>query len=127
MVTAKFNHQAGILETTLTGDVPLKEIVDYIIATKENISYPRTLKIMTDASKAKFIFSVGDLETIVEENNKSLKEYDFIIDAIIVTAPQTTALSVLYQELGKNEKYKFNVFSTKAGAREWLGKFQVNM
>jgi hypothetical protein len=123
MVTSKFNHQTGILETTFAGEVSLKEIVDYIVATKENTSYPGKLKIITDASKAKFIFQASDLKTIVEENNKSLKKYDVIIDAIIVTVPQTTALSVLYRELAKNKKYKFNVFSTKEAAIRWLENF----
>ena len=123
MVIVKFNHQTGILETKFSGEIYLKEIIDYIISTKENDSYPRILKIKTDASTANFKFSIDDLEKIITENNKSLVMYNFIIDAIIVNNPQTTAISLLYQELEKNIKYKFNVFSTDEAAESWLRKY----
>ena len=120
MVNTIFNRQTGILESKFTEDVTLVEIVDYIISTKENKIYPRILKIKTNASKANFIFSINDLEKIVIENTKSLEKYDLIIDAIIVDNPKTTAISILYQELEKNNKYRFNIFSTDKGASEWL-------
>lgn len=123
MVTSNFNPQTQILESEFTGEVTLSEIVNYIVSTKENKSLPRILKINTDARKANFNFSIHDLETIILENNKSLEKYDSIIDAIIVDNPQTTAISMLYQELEKNEKYHFNIFSTVEGASKWLANF----
>ena len=44
MIKAEFNHQTGVLVTKFEGDVTLKEIVDYIVATKNNKSYPRIFK-----------------------------------------------------------------------------------
>jgi hypothetical protein len=123
MVTYEFNHQTRILEAKFVGEVYLNEIIDYIIYTKENTSYPRLLKIITDANNANFNFSVDDLETIITENEKSLEKYDYIIDAIITEDPQVTAISMLYQELEKNEKYKFNIFSTKEAALKWLDNY----
>jgi phosphoketolase len=123
MVNSKFNQQTGILESEFTEDVTLTEIVDYIVSTKENIIYPRLLKIKTNATNANFKFSIDDLETIVIENDKSLEKYDFIIDAIIVDNPKTTVISMLYQELEKNDKYRFNVFSTDEGASNWLENY----
>jgi uncharacterized alpha/beta hydrolase family protein len=123
MVTSEFNSQTGILEAKFVGEVYLSEIIDYIIYTKENTSYPRLLKIITVASNANFNFSVDDLGAIITENEKSLEKYDYIIDAIITENPQVTAISMLYQELEKNKKYKFNIFSTKEAALKWLGNF----
>lgn len=120
MVYTKFNFQTGVLESMFSGEIYLKEITDYIIATKENTSYPRKLKIITDARNAHFNFLPKDLETIIYENNRSLEKYDFIVDAIIVKSPQTTAISMLYKELTKNKKYKFNIFSTREAAFEWI-------
>ena len=120
MVLTNFNHQTGILDSKFEGDVTLKEIVDYIVATKENKSYPRLLKILTDATKANMNFSASDLSVIVNENNKSIEKYNFIIDAIVIESPKETALSFLYQEIAKNKKYKFQVFSTREAAKEWL-------
>jgi hypothetical protein len=120
MVTSEFNHKTGILESKFIGEVYLKEIIDYIISTKENNSYPRILKIITDASNANFNFEIDDLGKIITENDKSLEKYNHIIDAIIVTDPKNTAISILYQKLEINDKYTFDIFSTKNAASNWL-------
>lgn len=123
MVTTTFNNQNKILEAQFKGDVYLKEIIDYINATKTNSSYPRKLKILTDAKRANFKFNSSDLNAIVLANNQSLENYQAIIDAIIISAPKAAALTVLYQELSKNKKYHFNVFSTHKAALNWLALF----
>lgn len=123
MITYLFNKKLGLLETKFEGDVILSEVVDYIIYTKENKTYPRKLKIITDATTANFNFSRSDINVILEENFKSLEKYDFIIDAMISENPKNTALSMLYKELVKTNKYEFNVFSTKSAALSWLEKF----
>tara|TARA_R110000868_G_scaffold72314_8_gene210962 strand:- start:208 stop:579 length:372 start_codon:yes stop_codon:yes gene_type:complete len=123
MVISKFNEQTKILESHFKNNIHLKDVLDYIIATKENTSYPRTLKILTNAKHASFKFSFNDLNAIISENNKSLEKYDAIIDAIIIDSPETAALTVLYQELAKNKKYHFDVFSTEEAALIWLETF----
>ncbi|MFD1293807.1 hypothetical protein ACFQ5N_08170 [Lutibacter holmesii] len=123
MIISNFNKQTKILETEFTVDVSLNEIINYIIATKKNKTYPRLLKIKTNATTANFTFSIDDLEKIVIENRKSLEKYDFIIDAIIVEDPKTTVISMLYKELEKNKKYKFNIFSTEKAATMWLKEY----
>lgn len=123
MVTAKFNQQTNILESKFEGNVTLAEVVNYIIATKDNKTYPRKLKILTDSIDAVFNFSIEDLEIIVEENIKSLEKYDLIIDAIIIDDPKNTVLSMLYLELAKSNKYKFEIFATKSAALDWLNNY----
>ncbi len=123
MIVSEFNSETGILESKFIGEVYLKEIIDYIISTKENNSYPRLLKIITDANHANFNFSINDLEEIIIENEKSLEKYDGIIDAIIVDNPKNTAISMFYKELKINDKYKFEIFSTKEAALDWLKNY----
>ncbi|RLD66422.1 MAG: hypothetical protein DRI95_06780 [Bacteroidetes bacterium] len=120
MIIVKFDSKKGTLHSKFEGKVTLKEIVDYIVATKENKSYPRVLKILTNATHADMVFSPEDLAIIVEENYKSLEKYEYIIDAIVISSPKETAFSVLYQELAKTKKYLFQVFSTDKAAIEWL-------
>lgn len=122
MVNEKFNIKTNILETDYIGEVSLTEVVNYITATKNNKQYPRVLKIISDARNAEFNFSIEDLNIIMEENYKSLKNYSGIIDAIIVDNPKNTVLTVLYQELAKTKKYKFEIFATKKAAITWLNK-----
>lgn len=123
MITAKFNPLTNTLESKFEGNIILSEIVNYITATKENNYYPRKLKILTDSSKAIFNFSIEDLDIIVKENYKSLEKYDFIIDAIIIDDPNNTVLSMLYLELAKTNKYKFEIFATKSAALNWLNNY----
>ena len=120
MVTADFNNETGILDSKFEGDVTLKEIVDYIRATKENAIYPRLLKILTDSTRANMNFNHDDLEVIVNENLESIKRYEFIIDAIVLDSPKETALSILYQKISAASNYRFQVFSTREAAIEWL-------
>lgn len=123
MISTSFNQQTNILESKFEGNVTLSEVVNYIIATKENKTYPRKLKILTDSIDAIFNFSIEDLEIIVEENIKSLEKYDLIIDAIIIDDPKNTVLSMLYLELAKTNKYKFEIFATKSAAIDWLNNY----
>jgi len=120
VVITKFNPETGILESRFEDEVTLKEIIDYIDATRKNQNYPRKLKILTLASNAMFNFSPDDLMEIVKANNKSIEKYEYIIDAIVVSDTKTTALSMLYQQFSKTNKYKFNIFSTYEGAVKWL-------
>ncbi len=123
MVTAKLNQYSKILEATFEGDIILSEITNYIIATKENVYYPRKLRILTDSRNANFNFTIEDLEIIVKENYKSPKKYEMIIDAIIIDDPNNTVLSMLYLEFVKTNKYKFEIFATKSAALDWLNNF----
>jgi len=123
MIEYEFNQKKGILETKFVGEVTLTEIINYIIDIKVNKKYPRILKIKTDATKAIFEFSTNDIKRIKLETDNMLEYYDFIIAVMIVSAPKTTAFSMLYKELKKNDKYKFNVFSTERGASQWLENY----
>lgn len=123
MITAKFNQVTNILESKFEGNVTLQEIVNYIIATKENNSYPRKLKILTDSREANFDFSIEDLDIIVEENHRSLEKYDLVIEAIIIDSPNNTVLSMLYLELAQTNKFKFEIFATKSAALDWLNNY----
>jgi len=120
MIEVSFNQESGILNAHYKGDISLKQIRDYIIATKENKSFPRDLKILSDGTESVFKVLPNELGMIVEENNKSLEEYDSITDAIVLSGAKETALSMLYQEIAKNKKYKFKIFSTREAAIKWL-------
>ena len=76
------------------------------------------------ARNAKFSLKPDDLETIITENNKSLKRYHYIFDAILVDSPNETALAMLYQQLSKADNYKFELFLAKDNAENWLERMQ---
>lgn len=123
MIRTEFVEKHGILEAHYIDNIYLKDVVDYIDATRENKEYPRRLKILSDARETEFLFNEEDLFKIIEANEKSLEKYDEIIDAIVVEEPKIAALTMLYQILGKNPKYHFHIFSTKETAYKWLLEF----
>jgi len=120
MVDIKFNQQVGIFEFRLVGNISLNELLECINFRNENTTYPRSLKMMIDATNANFTFEIDDLDIIAFENLKSLEKYDYIFDAIILDTPKNTALSILYKQLAKVINYEFVYFSTKKCAIKWL-------
>jgi sulfite reductase beta subunit-like hemoprotein len=120
MVEIEFNSEKEIFETKFVGEVSLAEVLNYFIKIKEDSTLPRKLKIKIDGRKAFLKFTINDLEEIKVENYKALEQYDFIMIAVIMDTPQMTAISLLYKELIKCDKFIFNVFSTENVASQWL-------
>ena len=122
MVKSEFNNKTGILESKFEGELKIQDALDYIKATKNNKTYPRDLKILTDTRQSDFNVSILDLQTITIENEKTLENYNSITEAIIVTDPNSTATSMFYKGLIRSKNFKFNLFSTKEAALEWLNQ-----
>ena len=122
MITYNFNKSANILETRIDGFISISEVNRYIISIREDKSLPARLKILSDASKAKFSEKVTkkDLVHLLNENKIVLSKKEFIYDAFIVSTAFETALGMLYKELNEFKNYRFNIFSTKEAAYEWL-------
>jgi len=120
MVDVNFNQKIGFFEFRLVGNISLIEILECVNFRNENTTYPRSLKMLIDATNANFTFSVDDLTIIANENFKSLEKYDYIFDAIILDNPKNTALSILYKQLVNAINYEFVYFSTKKCAIKWL-------
>lgn len=126
MVFSDFDHKKQILVTRFEGDVNLKEILDYIVSTRLNKKLPKKLRIITDSHKSNNLLIEEDLSVILEENKQSLKEFTYIIDAIILKDPLDTAMAYLYKELIKEDNYYFKLFSTYEAAENWVRNFRPN-
>ena len=124
MVFIEFDNKKGILNSVFEGDLALNDIVDYIREIKENTSYPRTLRILIDAREATANLTFEELSIVVEENKKSIENYQYSIEAVVITKPKETALLMLYKELAKNKKMKFQIFYTKEAAIDWLESYK---
>ena len=123
MVFAKFNHQTAILESKIEGELTVKELIKCSLTIKENSSYPRFLKILIDSKKAVANFPSNDISLLAEEHHKAVEKYDSIITAIILDTPKETAFAMLFQNLIKNKKSKFQLFSTREAAISWLKNY----
>lgn len=120
MILTNFIEEINLLEVKYEGTISVKELIDYINETRKNKSYPRDLRIITDARNVKMDFNPDDLSKIIEANTKSLKNYNSITDAFVIDKPKETALSLLFQELSKNKNYKFKIFFKLDNAINWI-------
>ena len=125
MIISKFNNKTGLLETKFEGEVTINEIVDYLHSIQENKTYPRVLKIITDATNADMNFTPGDIRIMIEKKFKTSSKYEFIVIAMIVSKPKETAFSILYHELtkAKIKNHRCEIFSTKDAALHFLNNF----
>ncbi len=124
MITYHFNEKDGILNVKFEGVVSTNDMLNYILDLQNDEKLPQKLKILSEATEAKFAEKVGRKELLkfLEENKKSLSQREFVYDAFIVSGSFETALGMIYKELIKVPNYKFNVFSTKQAALNWLKK-----
>ncbi|ALJ03681.1 hypothetical protein APS56_00300 [Pseudalgibacter alginicilyticus] len=125
MINSIFNTETNILETEFINDITALQVINYIVAFKDNTSYPRKLKSVIDATQATFKFSFRDLKSFNAAKANSLVNYDSVMIAIIISNSTTAALSVLYEAIANNKKYKFKVFSSEEGAINWLESFRI--
>ncbi len=123
MVSAKFNHRTAILESKFEGELTVKELIACSITIKENASYPRFLKELIDSKDAIVNFSSNELSLLAEEHHKVVEKYDYIVTAILLDTPKETAFAMLFQNLIKNNKSKFQLFSTREAALSWLNNY----
>ena len=126
MITSSFNDKSQILETIFSGDIYAEEILDYMLDLKENKSYPRQLKSLTNTTLSEFKFSFKDLNSFINAKKEALVNYETIIMAFIIDNSSAAAISTLYQQaMANNEKYKFKIFSSHEAALFWLNSFTI--
>ncbi len=123
MFFTKYNHRTAILESKFEGYLTVEELIESSLAIKENESYPRFLKILIDSKKAIANFSSNELSILAEEHFKVIEKYEYIVIAIILDTPKETAFAMLFQNLIKNSRSKFQIFSTKAAATNWINNY----
>ncbi len=125
MITYKLNTETGILETSIKGEVTIGDFINYIISLSRDKTLPKKLKIFSDATEGRFSGNTtpDDLIEIVEANNLSLAQRDFICDAFILSSSLETAMGQLYMKFSKADNYRFKVFSDKKAALKWLNSF----
>lgn len=125
MIKSAFNRNNNILETEFKNDIDAVDVLLYLQEFEHNSAYPRKLKTLVTATNADFKFSLKDLKSFNQVKNQSLKQYELVVSAIIISNSVTAALSTMYSTLANNKKYKFKVFSSREAALMWLDSFGI--
>ena len=120
MIENKYNEEEHILYVTITGEVQLQDMLDalgFIISSPE---LPRNLKILENATNAKIVFKVEELELIVEKLNECLLDFDSIQHAVIHSQPIGSAFVIIITKMIHHSGYVLKDFSTETAAKSWL-------
>ena len=118
-----FNRESGLLETRFYGSVTKAQVIEYIISLRDpKNDYPKKLKIITDATEANMSFSREGLGEILKIVNDHPGMYQSVTDAMIMSSPRATALSMIVELFTQASPYRTKIFSTREAALEWLDK-----
>jgi hypothetical protein len=91
--------------------------MDYII---NEITLPRRLRILEDATDTMVSFGIRDFETLAEKLTEVLEKYEVVRHAVIHNSPKNTAFTLHFKNNFLNKGYNLEVFSTLEAAIYWL-------
>lgn len=115
-----FNKDTDILVYKTKGIIDKNHIIDFYRHMAVDLSYPRKLKTLIDATDCQFEFEIKDLRELFKELVLAFEKYDSLYEAIVVSKPYETVIATLFADGFKDPNYEFKVFSTKSGAVKWL-------
>ncbi len=125
MITNSYNPDKQRLEVQYEGNVNVEEIINFIIHdVGEDHKLPRDLKILSDATRAKFNFTAGHIEKITETMQQIIPQFRCVCDAFIIDTALETGLTMIYgQSMKQVKNHYLEVFSTKSAAVTWLNMY----
>jgi hypothetical protein len=119
-ITYLFNQEKFLLEVIYEGIITLDELVEYGRQISSEKSLPRNLKIITDATRAKYNISPQEVNIVKEALMRDLEDFESIKFAYVYENPTGVALSLLLEQRMDSQNFKHKVFSTHSAAIEWL-------
>ena len=121
MINYSYNSESKILEAKATGIKKVDDIILHYKHLSETNSYPKILKVLIDSRQAKMDVHPDELKKIFYPLVRAIKTYDSLYEAFLVKNPYETAIATLFEKEYLNFKnFKFNIFSTKEAAIDWL-------
>lgn len=120
MIAMSYNEILEILEIRYKGEISLDNLLELGNKINQNKHLPRNLKILADATKAKYTFNIDKIPLIANDLNKKTKGYESIKFAMIQEKPEETAMSFALQNENYTPHYSHKIFCTKSSAIEWL-------
>ncbi len=123
MVRKKMDINKSILYVTTIGNVELESMLTGVAYLEQAEGLPKNLKILEDATFAKAVFKLSEIEIITEQLDNVIKKYSSIRHAVIHSDPTNTAYTILASMMIRQPNYSLKVFSTKDAAEHWLSMF----
>ena len=120
MIGMTHNEELDILEIVYQGDIALNDILEYGKKIKDNKYLPRNLKMITDATKANYLFSLNEIQIISHALKENTKHFESVKSAMLQSKPIETAKSMIMQQENVTLHYQHKIFYTRTAALKWL-------
>lgn len=120
MIRYSFNEELNVLEVFYSGDIYLKDLIEYGEMIRESISFPRDLRILTDATKANYLLKPDEVRLVKNIMKEQIKPYKTVKTAVFHQKPFETAMSFILKNEAPIDDYQHDVFSTREAALDWL-------
>ena len=120
MINIHFNSETNILEVTYLGKISIEQLLEYGSEIRNNKTYPRNLKVFTDATKADYTIEEKNIPGLLENLEKDVENYHTVKSAMLHSSPKETAISMILEFEEKIPNYTHRIFSTREAAMQWL-------
>jgi hypothetical protein len=112
---------------TIKGESDLQDLLNAMEYFATNTKLPRNLKILENATEAKILITVGDLELIADKLMVHLRNFDSIRHAVIHKEPMGSAFVIIITKMINHSGYVLNEFSTVNAAKNWLKNWNLDI
>lgn len=120
MIAMSFNEELDILEIVYNGDIDFDDLINLGEKIRDNSHLPRSLKMLTDASKANYIFPPDKIPQMAEIIKSHIGSYSRVKAAFVQVRPTETAMSIVMNNENNSDKYVRRVFCLRETAIQWL-------
>lgn len=120
MIGMAYNENLHIVEVIYKGVIELEDIFEFGTNIEQNPYLPRKLRMLTDATQAKYNFSVDKIPLLAKNLEEHTKDFEWIKAAFIQSRPNETAISMILENENKSSHYIHRIFYTRESALEWL-------
>jgi hypothetical protein len=110
----------GYLEVSLKGDIYFKDYAQLMQSVGQQTTLPKHLRVLGIDNGIQMKFEPEDTLLLAKVREGTIKKFDSVRHAYVVTDPKKTALAVLTSSSTKGDNYQVKIFSSKAEAKEWL-------
>ena len=78
MIGMSYNEELDILEVIYQGDIALNDVLEYGKKIRANKYLPRRLKMITDATKANYLFTAEEIPIIAQALKENTKDFELL-------------------------------------------------
>ena len=110
----------NILHVSLTKQVTLEDLVEFIHDFKNLDNMPDNLRIFYDLTEADLILHLDDISKLSKLAEAATGKFKAVRTAFYVTDPKVTAYTMLFSWLPEDSFTQRENFSTREAAMEWL-------